>query len=114
MKLLICFICLATFSSYAQSVEVVGSIQSKKGSLITITMTHSPVKKGDKLGLYKYKEGKIGNIPFTSWIDIALVEVVSNANDQVLVSVLKENSVILIDGKKKDQFTPGATVKLQN
>jgi hypothetical protein len=113
MKLVTCFIFLATYSSYAQSTEVKGLIQSKTGSVITIAMAKSPAQKGDKLKLLKYKEGKIGNLPFSAWIDIADVEVISNADDKVVLSVLKENSVVFIDGKKKDQFTKDAEVKLE-
>ncbi len=114
MKLLSCFTFLAVYASYAQSTEVKGLILSKKGPVVTIAMEKSPVKKGDKLKLFKHKEGKIGNLPFTAWIDIADVEVMSNAGNKVVLSVLKENSVIHIDGKKKDQFTKDAEVKLEN
>jgi len=113
MKLLTCIISLAVYSSYAQSTEITGLIQSKKGSVLSIAMTKSPVKKGDKLKLLKYKEGKIGNLPFSAWIDIADVEVISNVEDKVVLSVLKENSVVLIDGKKKEQFTRDTKVKLE-
>lgn len=113
MKLLTCLIFLATYSAYAQSTDITGLLLSKKGPVLTMTMAKSPVKKGDKLKLFKYQEGKIGKLPFTAWVDIADVEVVSNADDQVVVSVLKENSVIHIDGKKKDQFTKDSEVKLE-
>ena len=78
-----------------------------------MAMAKSPVKKGDKLKLFKYQEGKIGKLPFSAWVDIADVEVVSNDGDTVVLSVLKENSVIHIDGKKKDQFTKDSEVKLE-
>lgn len=113
MKLLTCLISIAACSAYAQSTELKGLILSKKGPVLTITMAKSPVKKGDTLKVLKYQEGKIGKLPFSAWVDIADVEVVSNADDKVVLSVLKENSVIHIDGKKKDQFTKDAEVKLE-
>lgn len=112
MKLLTYVISLAVYSSYAQSTEITGLIRSKKGQVLTVAMAKSPVKKGDTLKLLKHKEGKIGNIPFTAWIDIADVEVLSNSDNTVVLSILKENSVVLIDGKKKEQFTVDAEVKL--
>lgn len=113
MKLLTCFMFLVVHAAYAQRTEIKGLLLSKKGPLITVAMAKSPVKKGDMLKLFKYTEGKIGNLPFTAWVDIADVEVISNANDTMVLSVLKENSVIHIDGKKKDQFTKDAEVKLE-
>jgi hypothetical protein len=110
-KLILPTLLLTSFISMAQTKEIKGVIDSKNGTTLVVSIKQSPVKKGDKLKLLKYTEGKIGKMSFTSWLDIADVTIVSNTNDKVTLTIDKENSVTTINGKKKDHFTKASEVK---
>jgi hypothetical protein len=110
-KLFLPILLFTSFVSFSQTKEIKGTIDSKNGTTLVISIKQSPVKKGDKLILLKYTEGKIGKMSFTSWLDIADVTIVSNTNDKVTLTIDKENSVTTVNGKKKDHFTKGSEVK---
>ncbi|MDX2174238.1 MAG: hypothetical protein SFY56_14140 [Bacteroidota bacterium] len=111
VKLILPILLFASFISFSQTKEIKGTIDSKKGNTLVISMKESPVKKGDKLILLKFTDGKIGKMAFTSWLDIANVSIVSNTNDKITLTIDKENSVTTLNGKKVDHFTKGSEVK---
>lgn len=110
-KIILPVLFITSFISAAQTKEIEGTIDSKNGSTLIVSMKGSQLKKGDKQILLKFTDGKIGNMSFTSWLDIANITVVSNNNDKVTVIIDKENSVTTVNGKKKDHFTKGSIVK---
>ncbi len=111
IKLILPILLFTPFIFLAQTEEIKGVIDSKNGTTLVVIIKQSLVKKGDKLILLKFTEGKIGKMAFTSWLDIANVTIKSNLNDKVTLTVDKENSVTTINGKKKDHFTKGSEVK---
>ena len=111
VKLILSVVLLTGIFSFIQTKEIKGTIDSKNGTTLVINMKQSPVKKGDKLLLLKFTDGKIGKMAFTSWLDIANVTIVSNANDKITLTIDKENSVTTVNGKKVDHFIKGSEVK---
>ncbi|MFN5984128.1 MAG: hypothetical protein ACK476_14385 [Fluviicola sp.] len=104
---------ITSVCSTLQTTEIKGKILTHTDKKLTISMTDASIKKGDKLTLLKYTTGQMGKMTFTSWLDIADVTVVSNSKNVITVLITQENSVTMVNGKKKDHFTKNSEVKFE-
>ncbi|MGQ3131794.1 MAG: toxin-antitoxin system YwqK family antitoxin [Flavobacteriales bacterium] len=70
-------------------------------------------KAGDRGDLYKKFEEKLFGGIMTGWISIGYVEVVSTSAGRCTLKVLEKKASVTVDGKDKNLFVAGRTVKFE-
>jgi tetratricopeptide (TPR) repeat protein len=94
--------------------EIFGSIISKSGSKVKIKMDEVTQKlpKTNTIGeLSKYFEKELLGALINGWLTIGEVKVTGIENSILTITIIKEKSVITIDGVKEDHFIAGQKVK---
>ena len=91
----------------------IGKLASVSGDRIVLSASENFPPVGATAKLWKQTTKMLGTSEIEFWIDIARVTVLDSGDGQVTLQVLEEKTVLYINGKKKSQFTPGATTRLE-
>ncbi|NVO04320.1 MAG: hypothetical protein HXX09_16625 [Bacteroidetes bacterium] len=93
--------------------KIEGKIIGKTGMILKVQQNQSDTipKIGDKGELSKYFESNIFGGKTTGWLLVAKVMVTGIVKNNITFKILKEESIITINGAKKNNFEIGKTVK---
>jgi hypothetical protein len=90
-----------------------GTIVSRKGKVLTVTVDQAPPEAGAEGTLLKYFEKQILGMHTTGWLDIAAVKVKQVKENQLQLVIVEEHSQMTVNNKKVNHFQKGTTVKLE-
>lgn len=93
--------------------SLTGTIVSRKGKVLTVTVDQTPPGAGAEGILLKYFEKQILGMHTTGWLDIAAVRVKQAKEGQLHLVIVEEHSQMTVNGKKVNHFQKGTTVKLE-
>ena len=97
----------------AKEVELTGALVSRSGQAVSIKLDQGPAPAAGTRGLlYKHFEKEIAGFKTSGWLEIAAVEVKKSSGPRLELTILEKRSVITMNGKEVDHFTPGVAVKL--
>ena len=113
--IIICFPLFLQAQTKADSIEckIEGKITFKSGNIVKIQKTSGDTipKVGAEGELSKYFESNLFGGKTTGWLQIGQMKMTLITKDILTFKLLKEESVITINGQKKKNFEIGKTVK---
>lgn len=93
--------------------ELEGQLALKKGDMMYLTMNSDvPLAIGQVIEMQKYVEKKKEGFSLTMWLVVATVEVVEIDANTTKVKMIKEESVVYVNGEKRNHFEEQMKIKL--
>jgi|GEM_PF-5554837 len=98
----------------AKEVELTGALVSRSGQAVSVKLDQGPAPAAGTRGLlYKHFEKEIAGFKTSGWLEIAAVEIKKTSGPFLELTILEKRSVMTVNGKEVDHFTPGVAVKLE-
>lgn len=94
-------------------IEIAGKMTAKHGQTVVVKSINklTPMP-GDRCEMQKHVQKQKEQFSFSAWLVIGEFEVTKVEGDKITLKLLKEKSVIHVNGEKRDHFEDGMQVKL--